>query len=209
MALSLSRLVQLRPFAFHLTSRGNLQSIRNRGRLLSTSELLTLAKRPELVRDHRPRSIYVQIGRERIQLRDQAPLKRGNVSLTPAWHWGDVLELLNGRVFFWPGTATGPISSGVRHFQRYAKDDVAILRVPTSDLLRANPATPPEFCRWNSGAPRWSRGRRPVRDANTFVRAEWASYTAAAVVEITFPRAAILPPSTRVAGAAMARWTAF
>ena len=38
----------------------------------------------------------------------------------------DLVEILNGRVFFWPGAVGGPISYGVRHFERYQNEKPVI-----------------------------------------------------------------------------------
>jgi hypothetical protein len=160
------------------------------------------------MREHRPLSVPIEIDGEVVSLRDQAPLRASNVTLTDEWTLGDIIEMLNRRVFFWPGRESGPILSGQRHFERYADADerVTILRIPTATLLDANPTSVPEFCKWNSGAPRWTRGIRPVRSPDTFLPANRAPYRASSVVELTFPGPVLLPDTTAVAGSALGPW---
>jgi hypothetical protein len=206
MPFSLEDYARLRPFAYHLTSLRNLSTIRRRRVLFSANKLLDEAGETTLRRSHRPISIELRIDSGLIDLRDQDPLKPWNLTLSSKWTMGDVVEMLNERVFFWPGWIDRPIDYGVRHFGRYADDPIAILRVPTSDLLAANAPRAPEFCKWNSGAPRWSMGRRPIRDLHTFMSATRANYRATDVKELTFLDSAKLPESTLVGPSAIGPW---
>ncbi|HEX8360975.1 MAG TPA: hypothetical protein VF613_12745 [Longimicrobium sp.] len=208
MSFDLDHFVRIRPFAFHLTSADNLLRIRRERRLHPALDLIQMAGQPDLARTHRPVAVRIEIEGDSVHLRDQAPLKRSNVTLDEAWTFGHVVELLNRRVFFWPGQAGGPIPSGQRHFERYAGERVKILRVPTRALFAANPALSPEFCKWNSGAPRWSGGIRPVRGPDTFHSAGQAPYGAAQVVELTFPGSVVLPQDSQIAETAAGPWSA-
>jgi hypothetical protein len=199
--------VRVRPFVYHLTSTDNLANIRREFRLHPATELLRRAGVPNLSRTHRPTSLRIDIDGRSVHLRDQAPLKPGNLTLSADWLFGDVVALLNARVFFWPGWDHGPIAPGVRHFRRYRLDPIAILRVDTRALLDANPDLVPEFCKWNSGAPRWSQGRRPKRDRTTFLPAARAPYRAAEVVELTFPQSVRIPAATVVGPTPAGPWS--
>lgn len=206
MPFTLDDFTRIRPYAYHLTSRSNIEVILRTRQLYTTKQILAQAGRSDLLRTHRKISLSVTLEGDLIDLRDQAPLKPGNVSVSETWTFSDVVELLNGRVFFWPGWNSGPISSGMRHFERYASDPIAILRVPTSALFAANPGNVPEFCKWNSGAPRWSRGLQPVRGPSIFVTADSANYRAREVIELTYPAPVILPTSTLVGPGPSGPW---
>ena|SRR5712691_7943752 len=98
-----------------------------------------------------------------IVVRDQAPLHEGNLSLPRGYTFEDFIESLNGRIFFWPGSAAGPIPHGIRHFERYEQECPVILRVEFQSLLHANPGAEPLYCRYNSGSPRCSNGKKSPR----------------------------------------------
>jgi hypothetical protein len=99
-------------------------------------------------------------------------------------------------VFFWPGTADGPIAYGVRHFGRYAPEQPAILRIPTGSLIAANPDIELRFSRCNSGSPRWSRGIPGKRGDNTFQSSDAFSLGPTRVVEVTVRGSVVLPQDT-------------
>jgi hypothetical protein len=69
--------------------------------------------------------------------------------------------------------------------------DPVILRVRTEALLRENPA--PLFCRFNSGAPRCSNGKKSPRGPDTFLPADQFTGTCGDVVELTFLHGVALP----------------
>jgi hypothetical protein len=50
----------------------------------------------------------------------------------------DIIEDLNNRAFFWPGTEHGPNDHGRRHFARYANERPLLIRAATSELIAAN-----------------------------------------------------------------------
>lgn len=131
-------------------------------------------------------------------LRDQMPLHPGNMAIDDGLGFADVVEMLNERVFFWPGSEAGPIESGRRHFQRYGEEDCRVLVIPTESMFRANPGTRAEFCRFNSGSPRWTGGRASPRGKRTFRRAFEFDGTASDVVEVTWVGRVALPPDSRV-----------
>src|SRR5439155_7137821 len=100
-------------------------------------------------------------------IRDQWPLYAGNIALEARCSFEDIIQLLNERVFFWPGWHTGPIGYGRRHFERYENESPAILRVPTEKLYAANSDASPQYCRYNSGLPRCSNGLGRPRGTST------------------------------------------
>ena len=71
-----------------------------------------------------------------------------------------------------------------------------MLRVLLRELLIANPNHIPFFCRYNSGAPRTSRGRKSPRGPETFTLAPRWSAPASRVAEVSFVGTVILPATT-------------
>ena len=208
MAISQQGLLKHRPFLFHLTAVANLDRILRTRRLDSAAGLLRLAGRSDLARLKRHNHVTVDLGGERVLLRDQAVLYAGNMALEPGWTLEAFVEHLNKRVFFWPGSEEGPIPYGVRHYERYSDEKPAILRVETADLLAHNPGRPPLFCRYNSGSPRCSSGLGSPRGANTFRPAEQADFGVGNVVEVTFLDDVRLPARVDIGARPAGPWRA-
>ncbi len=198
MAFTHDELARLRPYIFHLTARINLSRIRRLRKLESATQLAKQAGRTEVLSERRRLHERLIIDGEPVTLRDQAPLHKGNMKLEASWTFDEFLRYLNGRVFFWPGTSSGPVISGRRHFARYNAESPVILRLSFADLLVANPGTTPEFCRFNSGSPRWHSGNPAPRGPSTFVNATAATFRASQVVEITVPGEVQLPTAVFV-----------
>lgn len=152
--------------------------------------------RNDLLRIRRPGPIQVHIGDAVVSLRDQGPLHKGHARFPKGYSFEDLIESLNRRIFFWPGTAAGPISYGIRHFGTYTKEKPAILRVELEALLIANPAVMPRYCKYNSGSPRCSNGVKSPRGPDTFLLAGECDGTPSSVVEVTFDTEILLPPNT-------------
>ena len=191
MPFSLDRFVALRPYLFHLTYNENLPGILEHRRLISARQLTdpldfhVLAKK-------RAQQARVRTNRGRVTLRDQAPLAFGNVDLSPNFFREDLLNLLNGNVYFWPGAnSITPVTMGRNHFRKYRNTASSVMIFRTEDLLRMN--GPARFCRYNSGAPRCSGGRKSPRGPETFQTAEFYTGTAATVKEVTWVDSVQLP----------------
>ena len=105
----------------------------------------------------------------------------------------DLLDALDARVIFWPGTSEGPRDHGRRHFERYRQELPVTLRSATSRLFLANAGLEPAFCAYNSGSPRFSGGRPSPRGPDTFVTASRFPRPAADVVELSFDEGVSLP----------------
>lgn len=206
MPFTLDALARLRPFLFHLTARENLPRIRRLGRIDSAARLAKLAGREDVLTARRRNHEPIIVDGETVLLRDQAPLHAGNMQLDDGWSFEQFVRHINDRVFFWPGGVAGPISYGVRHFERYADESPAILRVPTAAMFAANPDGTPMFCRYNSGSPRWSRGIAAPRGSSTFVGSADAHFSAAQVVEVTVPGSLILPEGVSVGDTPSGPW---
>lgn len=204
--MDLAQLLVSRPYLYHLTATTNLFAISACRVLRPAADLLRQSGQPNAIRAHRRTSLRLVADGLYFTLRDQAPLYEGNVELTGGWTFSLFLESLNSRVFFWPGQSTGPIDYGLRHFERYRRESPTILRAPLADVLRENPANSPLLCRFNSGSPRCSGGRKSPRGPDTFLKAPDYTGTAASVVEVTFLRAVSLPSSTQLSNSPTGPW---
>jgi hypothetical protein len=208
MPFQLTNFASARPWLFHLTSRENLNRIRASRILQSSTRLRSLATNPPPLNGKRKNHLPLDVDGEAIFLRDQAPLHQGNMRLLDGWTFQDVIDDLNNRIFFWPGRATGPISYGIRHFERYEHERPIIIRISSADLFAVNSRRPPEFCRFNSGSPRCSGGVGSPRGAGTFVTAAVAEFTAGKVVEVTFRREISLPRQVEIGNFPLGPWRA-
>ena len=198
-----------RPYLYHLTARENLAGIAAERRLRSAAQSLEAAGRGWEKRVRRPEGRPIRVDGRTVHLRDQGPLRRGNVGLRDGWTFEDLVEYLNHHVFFWPGTAEGPNDYGQRHFARYQQltpDELAILRIPTQALIQANLDKGPGFSRCNSGSPRWSGGKIAERGPNTFVGAEQFDGAAGRVVEVVYVGQVRLPAEVEWAPSLSADW---
>jgi hypothetical protein len=133
-----------------------------------------------------------------IVLKDQRPLIAANMEITSEWSLGEFVEYLNSFTYFWPGNDGGPIGPGQRLLDHYEADGPVVLRVPTLDLLRENALIQPEFCAFNSGAPRYHSGRRAIRGPHLFKTAAEFPRRAHEVVELAFRGDVNLPAATRL-----------
>jgi hypothetical protein len=186
-----------RPYLFHLTHRDNLNHIRELARLFPAAVLMERAKQTDLIRTLRRGPRQVSFEGRTIVIRDQDRLHRGNTGVPSGFTFEDLIESLNRRIFFWPGASAGPISYGRRHFERYEEEHPVILRIDFQSLLSVNHSASPFYCRYNSGSPRCSDGKKSPRGPNTFVSATDFHETPSKVVEVTFDTEIILPPTTQ------------
>jgi hypothetical protein len=195
MALDLAAFTRTRPYVYHLTSGANLDSILAGNRIDSAATLIVKDGRTEMLRRRRSTHEIVQVEGRDVWLRDQAPLHAGNLALSGGWSFGDLLEALNTRVFFWPGTEVGPSDYGRRHFGRYVGEAPVLIRVKTAALIAENRDSAAEFCRYNSGSPRYSSGQPSPRGPDTFAAAARFDWSPKHVVEVVFRGAVRLPAS--------------
>jgi hypothetical protein len=195
-----------RPYLYHLTDRSNIDRMARTRRISPANTLFERAGRLDLVSRRRNEHERISIGRDMIVIRDQAPLHRGNLSLPSGYTFEEFTKSLNSRVFFWPGTAAGPIGYGIRHFERYKNENPAILRLTLASLLLANTLANATFCRYNSGSPRCSYGVRSPRGPQTFLPAAEFEGTPSQVVEVTFAIELALPADTEVGSHPSGPW---
>lgn len=195
-----------RPFLFHLTARVNLDRIIRLMQIDCAATMYEDAEAPSPC-DRRRSATILNVDSEQVHIRDQAPLHRGNIRLEGGWSFARLLQELNRRVFFWPGTSVGPIAYGVRHFERYANERPVILRVPCADILAGNAKNLPFFCKYNSGSPRCTNGVGSPRGPATFVKCNKATFRPSQVVEVTFQRQVALPHSVEISDSPYGGWS--
>lgn len=193
----------LRPNLFHLTARSNVDVLKKERRLYPAVQVLKAAGAS--VEDKRRVHVEHTFGKHRIHIRDQAPLHSGNVQLEKSWSFERLVRELNSRVFFWPGSER-PIAYGMRHFERYEKEQPLILRVRVDSLLERNPNAVPEVCKYNSGSPRCTNGNKSPRGPNTFVPLVKSDLRPSQVVEFTFASVVELPDDVEVANNPAGPW---
>ncbi len=183
MFLDQTAFINKRPWLYHLTAAANVAAIRRDGRLTTAAASLMAAGRSDLLDKRRPSAVQINIGNERRVIRDQKPLHRGNMALQGEWSFEQFVRRLNEHVFFWPGYDHGPIDAGLRHFGRYSGEEVQILRVPTRRVFELAWARL-RVSRFNSGAPRCSRGQKSPRGPSTFTHPSEAAMTPSVVQEV-------------------------
>lgn len=206
MSFTLEDFGRSRSHLYHLTAPGNLQRIRRAMKLVSAAKLMAMADSEEWVTRRRRGHLELAIDGSPVIIRDQDPLHEGNVALQGGWTFSDLIRELNKLVFFWPGNLDGPVSYGMRHFERYRNQSPVILRLQLSHLIGANSQGSPLFCRYNSGAPRCSNGHRSPRGPRTFVSAGDADFTPGRVVEVVFRNSVELPEAIEIANRPAGPW---
>ena len=197
-----------RPWVYHLTAFANVTRIRRMGRLQCAAAIMRAGNCSRFVRRRREGSLVVRVDAENVHVRDQGPLLRNNMWLHGC-SFEDWVAQLNGLVFFWPGRASGPTGPGQRHFDRYASERPAVIRIPTADLLEANRGGVPRFSCYNSGAPRWSGGRPSPRGLDTFTVGDEFGHGVSRVVEVAYCGSAILPATAELGGTPQGPWRRF
>ena len=140
------------------------------------------------------------IGHDQVVLTDQRPLTVGNCDFQDEWEVGDLVESVNRRVFFWRGDHNGLLSKDRGHFATYSKrgNELVFLRILFKDAVAMTENSVPEYCRFNSGGPRCSGGKKSPRGPKTFVEADHADFTLGRIREVVFRDVFHLPKSTEI-----------
>ena len=194
------------PWLYHLTAAGNVPAIRKSAALVPAATLFEASDSLDRLRMHRPTSVTLPVTSRQVEIRDQRPLRPGNIRFEAGFDIGDLVELLNHHVFFWPGTADDLSRSGRNHFERYRAEAPAMLRVRFDALLAHASDVEPRFCRYNSGAPRCSRGRRSPRGPGLFIPGSRCTTPVGKIVEVVFRGPVPLALSTEIRSSADAQW---
>lgn len=204
----IDRFAKLRPYLYHLTAAGNLAHIRASRSIAPAVDWMRRAGRIDLLRQRRKDQVTLQVNGQRILLRDQKPLARGNIEFALGYTYEELVESLSSRVSFWPGRVDGPNAYGVRHFERYENEHPVIIRARFCSLIAANQGVQTMFCRYNSGCPRCSNGFKSPRGSDTFVGAGDFTGTESKVVEVTFASEVSLPADAEYGSNPCGPWKA-
>jgi hypothetical protein len=158
----------LYPRLYHMAELGSWESIRRHG-LLSTRGLIELfevvePRRTEILRNRRPASVLLEhaVHGEAV-VRDQIPLSEARLdACLTDMSFGEWLEVLNSRVFFWLDIPHLETLLGARAYRKSAHDvivvDTAALLERYSDRITLSPI--------NSGATMY---KSPERGSRTFL----------------------------------------
>jgi hypothetical protein len=206
MSLDFERFGIFRPYLFHLTDRANLSGIRATKTIECASALLRRGRYHALLTVRRDSHRTIAFDSHRVLIRDQKPLHEGAIVFEPGWDLPRFVQHVNEHVFFWPGSITGPIKAGINHYQRYAQENLAIIRVHWWSLLRVNPQNEPLFSKFNSGAPRVVNGKRSPRGSSTYRDRHKFDSRVSDVVEVIFLNRIVLPSDTQVSCSYSGPW---
>jgi len=189
--------VSLRPYLYHTTSDNNLVGIIGARRLKSAGLLLLESDLYQELEIQRLAYYPVMTDHGHAWLQTQRPLHAGNIDFRDSYSLEDVVGMLNSKVFFWPGSKAGPIDYGTRHLDANKWPSAAsMLRVRTIDIFRSAASNPPQFCQYNSGSPRCSKGKKSPRGSNTFSTADYYAKSPGSIKEVVFDDHVDLPVST-------------
>ncbi len=199
MAFTLQAYQQKRPYLFHLTRPENFVRIKQTHHLESAAHLLNLAGQSNSGLHHRPSDLTITLDEYLVVVRDQAPFHAGNVDFTGGWNTDRLIKEINRRVFFWSGSLKGPVGNGRRHFERYQNDNPIVIRSRFDELVQVNPTKLAYFCKYNSGSPRSTNGKRSPRGPETFAPGIECMFTPSDVIEVTFLHRVTLPETAEAA----------
>ncbi len=194
MSFSLPQLVRCRPYLFHLTAAGNLSSIVRTREFRCSNVLLAEAGLTSQSSQKRIAHLGISTSHGSTLLRDQRPLIEGAIAFEDGWDMARFVQHVNQHVLFWPGRHSGPIDSGMNHFERYRSESPVLIRFPTASLQQVNL----KFSRYNSGAPRCSGGKYSPRGSKTYLPAVDFMGSASEVVEVVVNEACALPATAEV-----------
>ena len=135
LTLDIERFIQTRPYLYHLTYQGNLNRILDTKVLEPAAASLAIGgwTPPRLAPRHHHQ--LVEADGHSVWIRDQQPLHVGNIAFEDGLDMPRWLAHIDSHVFFWPRREDGPVEGGRNHFERYAAERPALLRVPTKSLL--------------------------------------------------------------------------
>jgi hypothetical protein len=207
MGFEIEHAVERWPWLYHSTDARNIDLLQRLRRLRSALEVLRAGGEGWVSRHARTRretTICVPTPEGLVRLKDQRPLAPGALEVEPGFTLGDVVEMINTRVFFWPGRGAVPIGAGRAHAESYAGQ--ITLRVSFADLLAVNVERELTFSRVNSGAVRMHGGKKQLRGRTTFVAADAAIFPVGEIKEVTFVGSVVLPKSVEIADTIAGPW---
>jgi O-acetyl-ADP-ribose deacetylase (regulator of RNase III) len=201
------KLFEVWPYCYHVTSGTNLNSIYRVRTLFPAATIFKEAGQHGICRERRTEDIVLRLDGHDVLIRNQSALSPEALDLAPGELLEDYVSCLNSRVFFWPGTASGPVDDGVRMCHRAAAGSI-ILRVPTRSLVSANPAAEVYISTCNTGAAWLDNGRKSRRGREVFELVNGFSGNPASIQEISFVTDIRLPTDTTNSASVTGPWHA-
>jgi len=202
MPLDTNSLSRVRPYLYHLTARQNQPAILRSRELYCSKLLLDAAGERHLATQRRIVHRSIAVDGDRLLIRDQMPLAAGAIAFEDGWTLERFVEHINEHVFFWPGTAAGPIRAGRNHFERYRGERPVVIRFGTESVERSDFL----YCLYNSGAPRCSGGKHSPRGSGTYVPAAQFHGSPSDVIEVVAIGSVALPLASEVADDPTGPW---
>lgn len=205
--MKLESLCTVWPHSYHVTAKANLASIRESRVLWPARTLLERANRSRFVRQRRTQDLILQVEMLQVLIRNQISLEPSLLDLGPTCTLEEYVACLNSYVFFWPGTTLGPISDGLRMFERTNGTPAVIIRVPTASLIGTNGASPKYVTTCNTGKTWTERGMRVRRDPQVFQCLNAFSGQPASIREICFKGEIRFPDDAELGTGPAGPWT--
>jgi hypothetical protein len=166
--LNLQSIVDRWTHCYHVTATMNLRSICHLGLLLPATTLFRLTNREDLLNGRRTQDVRLQLRGLQVLVRNQIPLDPDSIDVCLPETFESYVACLNERVFFWPGTASGPTEDGVKMFQPTFGVNSAIIRIPSCSLFESNAGTLPHLSTCNTGAVWIMNGEKSRRGGCVF-----------------------------------------
>ncbi len=200
MGIDLAGLTKMSPYLYHVTFEASLARIQRSRRLESAAVLLKEGGQHHRLRVRRDSLVEFVVDGEPIVLTDQSPINPKNIAFQGGWSLPDLVEALNGRVFFWRGGEDGLLRSNQGHFGKYenAGHRLVFIRSSFDEVNRLNAERGPELCKHNSGAARQYDGEPIPRGPGTFVPPQDADFMRGEVQEVVFRGFVDLPATTEI-----------
>ena len=183
-------------YCYHVTFETNLASICQSHILCPAQSLLKQANRHDFLRRRRARNLLLRVEGRDILIRNQYPLAPESLDLGATGTLEEYVECLNSYVYFWPGTASGPVDDGIRMFYRTNGTPSVVIRIPTCALINANQASSVYVSTCNTGAAWTAQGLRSRRSPEVFQPFDEFSERPANIQEICFAGRVCLPEQT-------------
>lgn len=194
------------PYLYHVTVLANLPAIRALRELFTAEHLLSEAGLRQMGESRREKDVTIQFAGFIIVIRSQQPLNPDCLELDSGMTLGDYVHDLNRRVYFWPGTESGPLEDGKRMISTQKEKGAGILRIPTASLFALNEHVPSFFSPHNTGAAWCKDGKKSHRGEGSFLSCDQFKEAPADVIEAGFEGTTKLPSDTVVAAALTGPW---
>ena len=139
-------------------------------------------------------------------VRNQCALDPSSLDLDSGATVDEYVACLNARVYFWPGTVSGPVDDGLRMLDHVGSARSQMIQVPSRSLICANAEVEVSVSTCNSGAAWVEGGQKSRRGPQVFQPAEGFAGRVSDIAEISFAGPVCLPKETRYARSPAGPW---